>query len=159
MQRINTMTMPSSIETSNVWGGMGSAIFEWNGLGVGAGGWEGSGIGTTRLLEVPTADSLSFDSNGTLRLFRGYYGNLAYDYHGTRLAVGTGIAYVQATTLDTGAAPDVDVLDHAGEWHAVFTQQFDAFILTAEFSRWTTRWHSNLHETMNFSSVGVNFNW
>jgi len=139
---------------------MGSAIFETGGFGVGAGGWTGSGIGTTRLLELPNGgDSISFDANGVLRMFRGYYGNIAYDYHGTRLAAGTGIVYVQPTALDESAATQDDVLDHSAEWHVVFTQRFDSVILTAEFARWTLRWHSEAHEVVNFSSVGATFEW
>jgi len=150
----------TTLETANIWGVMGSAIIEASGFALGVGGWEGSGIGTTRLLEVPGGtDSISFDTTGVLRLFRGYYGNVAYDYHGTRLAAGTGIVYVRPTALDDSANSPDDVLDHSGEWHVVFTQQFDAFILTAEFSRWTERWHSEAHEIVNFSSVGANFNW
>ena len=130
-------------QTANIWGLMGSAIIEASGFALGAGLWEGSGIGTTRLLEVPGGtDSISFDNSGVLRLFRGYYGNVAYDYHGTRLAAGTGIVYVRPTALDEAANSPDDVLDHSAEWHVVFTQQFDAFILTAEFARWTERWHS-----------------
>jgi hypothetical protein len=147
-------------QTANIWGLMGSAIIEASGFALGAGLWEGSGIGTTRLLEVPGGtDSISFDNSGVLRLFRGYYGNVAYDYHGTRLAAGTGIVYVRPTALDEAANSPDDVLDHSAEWHVVFTQQFDAFILTAEFARWTERWHSDAHEIVNFSSVGANFNW
>jgi hypothetical protein len=148
-----------TLQTLNVWGAMGSAIFESSGFAVGAGLWEGAGIGTTRFLEVPTGDSLSFDSTGELRLFRGYYGNIAYDYHGTRLAAGTGIVYVRPTAQDTSMAPADDPLDHAGEWHVVFTQQVDALMLTAEFSRWTSRWHSEAHEVVNFASVGTTFEW
>jgi len=147
-------------QTANIWGLMGSAIIEASGFALGAGLWEGSGIGTTRLLEVPGGtDSISFDNSGVLRLFRGYYGNVAYDYHGTRLAAGTGIVYVRPTALDEAANSPDDVLDHSAEWHVVFTQQFDALILTAEFSRWTERWHSDAHEIVNFSSVGASFNW
>ena len=160
-QEIQRNNMMGGLQSSNIWGVMGSAIIEAGGFAAGLGGWEGSGIGTTRLLEVPggAASSISFDDTGALRLFRGYYGNIAYDYRGTRLAAGTGIVYVRPTAEDSSAQPPVDVLDHAGEWHVVFTQQFDALILTAEFARWTSRWHSDAHEIMNFSSVGATFTW
>jgi predicted porin len=157
---MNTMGPGSTLQSSNVWGAMGSAIVETNGFAAGAGGWQGAGIGVTRLLELPNGgDSISFDPTGVLRTFRGYYGNIAYDYRGTRLAAGAGIVYVEATAEDKSPAAQDDVLDHSGEWHVVFTQRFDAFILTAEYSRWLSRWHSNLHETMNFSSVGATFEW
>jgi Gram-negative porin len=159
-QEIQRNVMGAPLESANIWGVMGSAIFETGGFGVGAGGWTGSGIGTTRLLELPNGgDSISFDANGVLRMFRGYYGNIAYDYHGTRLAAGTGIVYVQPTALDESAATQDDVLDHSAEWHVVFTQRFDSVILTAEFARWTLRWHSEAHEVVNFSSVGATFEW
>jgi hypothetical protein len=148
-----------TLQSDTIWGAMGSAILEASGFAVGAGLWEGAGIGTTRILEVPIGDSISFDSTGVLRLFRGYYGNVAYDYHGTRLAAGTGIVYVRPTAFDMTAGSPDDVLDHAAEWHVVFTQQVDALILTAEFARWTERWHSDSHEVMNFTSVGATFNW
>ncbi len=150
------------LQTGTPWGVMGSAIFEAGGFGVGAGGWEGSGIGSTSLLFLAQGgnDSESFDSTGELRLFRGYYGNIAYDYHGSRLAAGTGVTYVRPTTQDSSAGGgNVDILDHAAEWHVVFTQKIDAIVLTAEYARWTTRWHSDAHEIMNFMAVGANFNW
>jgi hypothetical protein len=157
MQRLNANMM----QTANIWGGMGSAIFEAYGFAAGAGGWEGAGIGTTRLLELPNGanDSLSFDNNGELRLFRGYYGNLAYDYHGTRLAVGTGIVYVRSTPYDLNNPTQLDVLDHNAEWHIVFTQQIDTVVLTAEYAHWATRWNSQQGALMNFTSVGANFYW
>ncbi len=157
----NNMGATTTLESSNIWGVMGSAIIEAGGFAAGLGGWEGSGIGTTRLLEVPggAASSISFDDTGELRLFRGYYGNIAYDYHGTRLAAGTGIVYVRPTAEDSSMQPPVDVLDHTAEWHVVFTQQVDSLILTAEFARWTTRWHSDDHEVVNFTSVGATFEW
>jgi predicted porin len=150
------------VETSNVWGAMGSGIFEAGGFAVGAGLWEGSGIGTESLfyLAPGSNDSVSFDSSGELRLFRGYYGNIAYDYHGSRLAAGTGITYVRPTAQDISpGGGNVDILDHAAEWHVVFTQKIDAIVLDAEYARWTTRWHDEAHETMNFVAVGANFNW
>jgi porin-like protein len=160
IQRNNMGPNGDTLESRNIWGAMGSAIFEAGGFAVGAGLWEGAGIGTTRLLEVPSgSDSISFDPTGELRLFRGYFGNIAYDYHGSRLAAGTGIVYVRPTAQDSGPAPADDPLDHAGEWHVVFTQQFDTFILTAEYARWVTRWHDDSHETMNFVSGGATFNW
>jgi hypothetical protein len=160
IQRNNQVAAGYALQSANIWGVMGSAIIEASGFAAGVGGWEGSGIGTTRILELPNGgDSISFDSSGVLRLFRGYYGNIAYDYHGTRLAAGTGIVYVRPTAQDqTPASPD-DVLDHSAEWHIVFTQQVDSLILTAEFSRWTTRWHSDAHEVVNFTSAGATFEW
>jgi hypothetical protein len=105
-------------------------------------------------------DSVSFDSTGELRLFRGLYGNIAYDYHGSRLAAGTGISYVRPTTQDSSAGGgNIDILDHAGEWHVVFTQKIDAIVLDVEYARWTTRWHDTSSEVMNFMAVGANFNW
>jgi predicted porin len=150
----------TALESSNIWGVMGSAIIEASGFAAGVGGWQGSGIGITRLLELPNGgDSISFDSSGALRMFRGYYGNIAYDYHGSRLAVGTGIVYVQPTAQDQSPASQDNALDHSGEWHVVFTQQIAGLILTAEYSRWTSRWHSNDKEVMNFTSVGSTFEW
>jgi hypothetical protein len=53
----------------------------------------------------------------------------------------------------------IDILDHAAEWHVVFTQKIDAIVLDAEFARWTTRWHDEASATRNFVAVGANFNW
>ncbi len=149
-----------AIQTVNLWGAMGSAIFETGGFAVGAGGWQGAGIGVQSLLYLAPGqnDSASFDSTGELREFRGYYGNIAYDYHGSRLAAGTGITYVKPTQQDSGATT-IDILDHAAEWHVVFTQKIDAITLTAEYAHWTTRWHDEAREYMNFMAVGANFNW
>jgi hypothetical protein len=150
------------LQSATPWGVMGSAIFEAGGFAVGAGGWEGSGIGTTSILFLAEGGTVSesFDSTGALRLFRGYFGNIAYDYHGSRLAAGTGISYVQPTTQDESAGGGgIDILDHAAEWHVVFTQKIDAIVLDAEYARWTTRWHSDTVEVMNLMAVGANFNW
>jgi hypothetical protein len=152
----------AALESSNVWGAMGSAIFEASGFAIGAGLWEGSGIGTQSYFYLaPGAnDSEASDSSGELRLFRGYYGNIAYDYHGSRLAAGTGISYIRPTTQDSSAGGGgIDILDHAAEWHVVFTQKIDAIVLDAEFARWTTRWHDEAAATRNFVAVGANFNW
>jgi predicted porin len=150
------------LQKTSIWGAMGSAIIEAGGFAAGVGGWEGSGIGTTSLLALANGSnsSESFDGTGELRLFRGYYGNIAYDYHGTRLAAGTGISYVRPTAQDDSAGGGgIDILDHAAEWHVVFTQKIDAIVLDAEYARWTTRWHDDAHEIMNLIAVGANFNW
>jgi predicted porin len=150
------------LQTSNLWGVMGSAIFEAGGFAVGAGGWEGSGIGTISpmYLQNGANDSESFDSSGAFRLFRGLYGNVAYDYRGSRLAAGTGISYVRPTAQDSGpGGGNVDILDHAGEWHVVFSQKYDAIIFDVEYARWTTRWHDSASAVLNFMAVGANFNW
>jgi predicted porin len=150
------------LQTSNLWGLMGSAIIEAGGFAAGGGYWEGSGIGTISPLYLANGanDSVSFDSTGELRLFRGLYGNIAYDYRGSRIAAGTGISYVRPTTQDSSAGGgNIDILDHAGEWHVVFTQKIDAIVLDVEYARWTTRWHDTSSEVMNFMAVGANFNW
>ena len=150
------------LQTSNLWGLMGSAIIEVGGFAAGAGLWEGSGIGTISplYLQEGANDAESFDNTGELRLFRGYYGNIAYDYHGTRLAAGTGISYVRPTAQDDmPGGGGIDILDHAGEWHVVLTQKYDAIIFDVEYARWTTRWHDTSSEKMNFMAVGANFNW
>jgi predicted porin len=152
----------TALITSNLWGVGGSAIIEAGGFAAGGGYWEGSGIGTiSPLYLAPGAnDSESLDSSGEFRMFRGYYGNIAYDYNGSRLAAGTGISYVRPTAQDSSmGGGNIDILDHAAEWHVVFTQKVDALVFEAEYARWTTRWHDEAHETMNFVAVGANFNW
>jgi hypothetical protein len=157
----NSATGNGGLQTANIWGAMGSAILESYGAAIGIGGWQGSGIGVGRMLEVPGGanESLSYDDQGTLRNFRGYYGNVAYDYHGSRLAVGAGIVYVQATAFDLSPMSTADVLSHTQEGHVVFTQRFDTFTVDVEYMRWMSLWNSGATQNDNFASVGTTFTW
>jgi predicted porin len=164
--------------SANVTGAMGSALLDvggsWGKLQVGAGAWLGSGVGTHWIMENPGGGAalfLSFDDcpgmlpNGTgacpahaLRDFRGYYGNVAYDYRGTALAVGAGGVFVKATDYDK-ATMSYNVLNQSIEGHVVFTQTFDAIVLEAEFMRWQSKYQAGESQNINFAGVGANFFW
>ena len=51
-------------------------------------------------------------------MFRGYFGNVVYDYHGTALAAGGGGAFVQETVSDA-AAVSTSLLRQNVEYHVV----------------------------------------
>jgi hypothetical protein len=150
---------------ANVWGGMGAAILELSGLSVGGGGWWGSGIGTRGILEAEdAANPLGYDvTHGTyeLRQFRGIFGNVAFDYHGTALAVGGGRTYVRPTADDADETKITSgsVLKQQTEYHVVFTQKFDALVLTAEYMHWKSEWHWGETQNLNFAGVGANYVW
>jgi Gram-negative porin len=149
----------------NVWGGMGAAILEVSGLNVGGGGWAGSGIGTRGILEAEdAANPLGYDvTHGTyeLRQFRGFFGNVAFDYHGTALAVGGGTTFVRPTADDADETKMTtsSVLKQQTEYHVVFTQKFDALVFTAEYMHWKSQWHWGEVQNLNFAGVGANFVW
>jgi hypothetical protein len=149
----------------NVWGGMGAAILEVSGFSVGGGGWAGSGIGTRGIMEAEDgANPLGYDvTHGTyeLRQFRGFFGNVAFDYHGTALAVGGGTTFVRPTADDADETKMTtsSVLKQQTEYHVVFTQKFDALVFTAEYMHWKSQWHWGEVQNLNFAGVGANFVW
>jgi hypothetical protein len=159
--------------SANVWGAMGSALLnfqgQWGKLDVGGGGWFGEGIGTHWIMENPgggSANFMSFDGNTDptmgpvhqLRDFRGYYGNIAYDYHGTALAVGGGGVFVKTTPFDATTTA-YNVLTQSIEGHAVFTQAFDTIVLEAEYMFWQSKWIQGQGQNVNFGGVGLNYYW
>ena len=166
-EEIQGVNQTNTLQRAEVWGAMGSAILRWGGLSIGAGGWTGAGLGTRTVLEVGTNDTskpLTFGgANKELRIFRGFYGNLAFDYEGSALAVGAGIVYVRPVISAPGKDDDDptgdDVLAQQSEAHVVFTEQIDTVVLTAEYMRWHEQWHFGEQRDLNFGGVGANFYW
>jgi hypothetical protein len=103
---------------------------------------------------------LSFDggTQHALRDFRGYYGNVAYDYHGTALALGGGGVFVKATDYDK-TQMGYDLLSQSVEGHAVFTQTFDSIVLEAEYMHWQSKYLQGEKQDLNFGGVGINYFW
>jgi predicted porin len=162
--------MEGTVKWNNVWGVMGTAILNVGGLAVGAGGWQGEGIGERIPMEAnDPANPLAYDQNLTLRQFRGFYGNVQYDFHGTALTVGGGKLFVRPTDLDNADTPPNFVLADQSEYHATLSQKIDALVLNAEFMRWHTNWHRDAllpadarnpnQQTVNFMGVGINYLW
>jgi Gram-negative porin len=154
-QEVTTM----GTRTLNAWGVMGAGILNVGGLSVGGGAWTGSAIGTHVPLESedPTFP-IAYDQLGNARLFRGFFGNIGYDFQGTALTLGGGALYVQATEDDktTGA---FSILAQNVEGHAVLTHKIDAIVLVAEFMHWQSKWHYGEVQAMNFAGVGINYAW
>jgi hypothetical protein len=157
----------TSAPSAKVWGGMGSALFDvggaWGKVIFGGGGWYGQGIGTHWIMENPgggAANFMSYDGSPdhTLRDFLGVYGNLAYDYKGTALAVGGGGVFVKETDFDK-MQTGYDLLTQSVEAHVVFTQKFDSFVLEAEYMRWQSKWQQGDKQDLNFGGVGANYFW
>ena len=149
------------LQKLHVWGVMGTGIIDVAGLTVGGGGWTGSAIGTHVPFEVedPTYP-LSYDEQtGEGRLFRGFFGNVAYDYRGTALAVGAGTVFVRPTATDKGATVAYSVLTQNEEWHAVLTHKIDTVVFSAEYMHWTSKWYFGEKQNLNFGGVGVNYFW
>jgi hypothetical protein len=151
----------TNLRKLNVWGAMGSAILDAGGLSVGGGGWTGAGIGLRVPLEVedPTYP-LSFEpKTGETRRFLGFFGNVAYDYHGSAVAVGGGSVFVRATASDIDPAVAYSVLTQNTEGHVVFSQRIDTVVLTAEYMRWMSKWYWGETQNLNFMGVGANYFW
>jgi hypothetical protein len=165
---IQQQSQPGAPEPSaQVWGGMGSALFDvggaWGTVKFGGGGWYGKGIGTHWIMENPgggAANFMSFDGSPqhTLRDFLGVYTNLAYDYRGSAIAVGGGGVFVKETAFDQTQA-GYDLLTQSEEAHVVFTQTIDTIVLEAEYMRWQSKWQQGDKQNLNFGGVGANFFW
>jgi Gram-negative porin len=153
----DTATM--TLKTLNTWGAMGAAILDIGGLSLGGGGWEGRGIGTRVPLEAEDpAYPSAVDQLGNPRLFRGFFGNASYDFHGTALTVGGGALYVQPTT-DDETETAFSILKQNQEFHAVLTHKIDTVVLVAEYMRWQSQWHYGEVQNFNFMGVGANYFW
>jgi predicted porin len=159
-----------TITWNTVWGAMGTAILNVGGLALGGGAWQGEGIGERIPMEAnDPANPLSYDGSLTLRLFRGFFGNVQYDFHGTALTVGGGKLLVRPTDLDNSNPPPNFVLADQSEYHATLSHKIDAIVLNAEFMRWHTNWHKDPNlaadarnpnqQTVNFMGVGINYLW
>ena len=151
--------------TTTAWGTMGAARFELGGLRLGGGGWTGKGMGTNNAFQQDDqAKPLAHDLPGgnfpgdELRSFRGFFGNVVYDYHGTALAVGGGAVFVQETASDA-AAVSTSLLQQNVEYHAVFTQRFHSLVISAEFMHWKSDWYRGEMQTLNFVGSGAAFVW
>ena len=151
--------------TTTAWGAMGAARFELAGFRLGGGGWTGKGMGTNNAFQQDDqAKPLAHDLPGgnfpgdELRSFRGFFGNVVYDYHGTALAVGGGAAFVQETASDA-AAVSTSLLRQNVEYHAVFTQRFHSLVISAEFMHWKSDWYRGESQTLNFVGSGAAFVW
>jgi hypothetical protein len=151
--------------STTAWGVMGAARVEVAGFKVGGGGWTGKGLGThTALQQDDQGKPLAHDLPGgnfpgdDLRSFRGFFGNVVYDYHGTALAVGAGAAFVQETASDA-AAVSTSLLKQNMEYHAVFTQRIHSIVLSAEFMHWKSDWYQGETQSLNFVGSGATFVW
>ena len=161
--------MDGTVKWNNVWGAMGTAILNVGGFALGAGGWEGEGIGERIPMEAnDPANPLAYDSGLTLRLFRGFYGNVQYDFHGTALTVGGGKLFVRPTDLDNSDSPSNFVLKDQAEYHVTLSHKIDALVLNAEYMQWHTNWHNDPlptaavqrpAQTLSFMGVGINYLW
>ena len=152
-------------QSTTAWGAMGAARLEVLGLRVGGGAWTGKGMGTNNALQQddqarPLAQDLPSGTfpGDQLRSFRGFFGNVVYDYHGTALAVGGGGAFVQETLSDA-ATPSTSLLRQNVEYHAVFTQRIHSVVLSAEFMHWKSEWYLGEKQTLNFVGAGSTFVW
>jgi Gram-negative porin len=151
--------------SKTAWGVMGAARLEVLGLRLGGGAWTGIGMGTNNALQQddqakPLAHDLPAGNfpGDDLRSFRGFFGNVVYDYHGTALAVGGGGAFVQETASDA-ATPSTSLLRQNVEYHAVFTQRIHSVVLSAEFMHWKSEWYLGEKQTLNFVGAGSTFVW
>ncbi|HEV3193116.1 MAG TPA: hypothetical protein VGY54_21560, partial [Polyangiaceae bacterium] len=154
-----------SVKSTTAWGVMGAARFEAWGLKLGGGGWTGKGMGThTPLQQDDQAKPLAHDLPGggfpgdELRSFRGFFGNAVYDYHGTALAAGAGIVFVQETDADA-EGKNTSLLRQNAEFHVVFTQRIHSVILSAEYMHWISDWYLGENQVLNFTGGGATFVW
>jgi hypothetical protein len=170
-QQLSKISGMTTVSTT-AWGGMGVGRLEVAGFKLGGGGWTGKGIGTNTPLQQdnlgkPLAHDLpgGTDANGNplpgdeLRNFRGYFGNVGYDYHGTGLVVGGGGAFVQETLSDATTV-STSLLKQNVEYHVVFTQRIHtAIVLSAEYMHWRSDWWRGEKQVLDFIGAGSVFVW
>ncbi|HEY2900022.1 MAG TPA: porin [Polyangia bacterium] len=156
--------------STTAWGVMGVARLEVHGLRVGGGAWTGKGMGVMVPFQQddpgrPLANDLPGGmANGVpfpgdqLRSFRGFFGNIAYDYYGNAVAVGGGAANVQETVSDAYTAA-TSVLRQNAEYHLVLTKRIYAIVLSAEYMHWKSDWYRGETQTVNFIGAGSTFVW
>jgi hypothetical protein len=151
--------------STTAWGAMGVARLEVAGFKLGGGAWTGKGMGTNNALQQDDqAKPLAHDLPGgnfpgdELRMFRGFFGNVVYGYHGTALAVGGGAAFVQETISDA-ATVSTSLLRQNVEYHVVFTQRIHSIILSAEFMHWRSDWYLGESQSLNFIGAGSTMVW
>jgi hypothetical protein len=157
--------------STTAWGGMGVARLEVRGLRLGGGAWTGKGMGThVPFQQEDQGKPLAHDLPGgvdpagnplpgdQLRNFRGFFGNLAFDFHGTALAVGGGAANVQETLSDL-LTPSTSLLRQNIEYHAVLTQRIYAVTLSAEYMHWRSSWYRGEAQDIDFIGAGSAFVW
>ena len=150
----------TALKKVNVWGVMGTAILDVGGLTLGGGGWTGAGIGTHVIMEATdAANPLAFDSKGDLRLFRGFYGNAAYNFGSASLALGGGTVFIRSTATDIADGSGVSVIKQQSEGHIRFTKRIDTVHLTIEYMRWMSKWYFGEKQNENFMGVGANYVW
>jgi len=162
------------IESTTAWGAMGVARLETSGFRVGGGAWEGKGMGTHTALQQddqgkPLAHDLpgGTDANGQpllgdqLRMFRGYFGNIGYEYRrsGTGAVAGGGAAFVQETISDA-ATNSTSLLKQNFEYHLVVTQRIhSSVVLSAEYMHWESDWWRGEVQVLQFIGAGSTFAW
>ncbi|HET6284885.1 MAG TPA: porin, partial [Polyangia bacterium] len=165
-------TQNGTISTT-AWGGMGVARLEVAGLRVGGGAWTAKGGGTHTILQQDDPGKpLAHDLPGgmdpmtglplpgdNLRMFKGFFGNLAYRFRGTALAVGGGTVSIQETLSDA-LTPSTSLLRQNLEFHVVLTQRIhNAIVLSAEFMHWKSEWYRGESQILNFIGGGSTFVW
>jgi hypothetical protein len=167
--KVNT-TRDGTVSTT-AWGAMGVARLEVAGFRLGGGVWTGKGIGTHVPFQQddqgkPLAHDLpgGMDANGVnlpgdqLRMFRGFFGNVVYDFHGTALAAGGGGATVQETLSDATTV-STSLLRQNLEFHAVLTHRIHSIVLSAELMHWKSEWYRGETQTINFIGGGSTIVW
>jgi hypothetical protein len=160
-------------EGTTAWGFMGAARLETGGLRVGGGAWEGKGMGTdTPFQQDDQGKPLAHDQPGgtdangqpllgdELRMFRGYFGNLGYEYRpsGTGAVVGGGAVFVQETISDA-ATPATSLIKQNVEGHLVITQRIHSVVLSAEAMYWKSEWWRGESQVLHFIGAGSTFVW
>ncbi|HEY0715924.1 MAG TPA: porin [Polyangia bacterium] len=148
------------LQVGRVWGAMGAGLANLGNFAIGGGGWTGAGIGVRQVMEIiDAANPLAYDSEGTLRKFRGFFGNASYTLGSTTIAAGGGAAYVQPTSPDIAETSSVNVLNQSIEMHVTLAHKFDQVIFTAEYMQWKNSWYFGEQQILNFAGAGANFVW
>lgn len=161
------------LKKESILGGMGTAVVDVAGLAVGGGGWQCTGCGTRTVMEVgDAANPLAFDGRYELRTARGFFGNAGYTFMGYTLAAGGGMAFVKATESDapertidpmTGLPraqnSSISILNSSLAYHATFTKQIDAIVLTLEYMHWKNKWHYGEVQDQTYTGLGANYTW
>ncbi len=166
MQRLGKLNAArDDTEFVTAWGVLGAGRFEMAGFKLGGGAWTGKGMGTHNALQQDDqARPLAHDMPGggfpgdELRNFRGFFGNVGYEYRGFGLVVGGGGVFVQETVSDA-ATVSTSVLSQNTEYHAVFTARYRSVVFSAEYMHWESKWYRGESQTLDFAGLGATFEW
>ena len=174
-------TMTKKEVTTTLWGVAGGARLEAGPLRLGLSGFRGRGIGLSYAIQGSPAGGSSFDTaTKELRMFTGFYGQLAVMLDKVHLAAGAGAASVDQLDSDSANVALSAIQRQIGVSGAVYYHVSDSVVLSLDYFRYMARWYGAPRsfldpatstavlgqgrlaaekQDLNFINAGVTFHW